>query len=50
MVKETIMCQDNNSAILLENNGKNYISKSTKPFNVRFLITNRIKQGELEVN
>ena len=44
------MYQDNQSAILLENNGKKSSSKWTRHINIRYyFITDRIKNGELEI-
>ena len=44
------MFQDNQSAILLENNGKKSSSKRTRHINIRYyFITDRIKNGELEI-
>ena len=49
-VKETIMYQDNKSAILMKKNGKFSSSKRTKHINVRyFFIKDRIQNGELKV-
>ena len=44
------MYQDNQSAILLENNGRASSSRRTKHLNIRyFFITDRIKKGELKI-
>ena len=44
------MFQDNQSAILLENNGKKSSSERTRHINIRYyFITDRIKNGELEI-
>ena len=44
------MFQDNQSAILLENNGKKSSSKRTRHINIRYyVITDRIKNDELQV-
>ena len=44
------MYQDNQSAILLENNGKRSSSKRTKHINIRyFFITDRIKNGKINM-
>ena len=44
------MYQDNQSAILLEKNGRASSSKKTKHLNIRyFFITDRIKKGELHI-
>ena len=44
------MYQDNQSAILLENNGGASISRRTKHLNIRyFSITDQIKKGELKI-
>ena len=49
-VKETIVGQDNRSAILLEKNGKASSGKRTKHLNIRyFFVTDRIKSKELSV-
>ena len=44
------MFQDNQSAILLENNGKKSSPKRTKHINIRYyFITDRIKNDELKI-
>ena len=44
------MYQDNQSAILLKNNGRSSSSRRTKNINIRyFFITDRIKKGELKI-
>ena len=44
------MYQDNQSVILLENNGRASSSRRTKHLNIRyFFITYRIKKGELKI-
>ena len=49
-VKRNIMFQDNKSCILLETNGKFSSSRRTKHIKNRyFLITDKIEQGDLEV-
>ena len=49
-IKSTIMYQYNQSAILLDNNGKRSSSKRTKHINIQyFFITDRIKNGELNI-
>jgi hypothetical protein len=49
-VKDTILYQDNKSAILLEKNGKKSSTKRTKHINVRyFFITDRVKANELSI-
>lgn len=49
-VKESIIYQDNQSAMLLEKNGKASSSKRTKHVAIRFFfITDRIKKGEVSV-
>ena len=49
-VKENLVFQDNQSAILLETNGMASSGKRTKHLNVRyFFVTDRINKGELEV-
>ena len=47
---ESLLFQDNRSAILLEKNGKASSSKRTKHINIRYyFITDRINNGELQV-
>ena len=47
-VNESIVCQDNKSAKLLEKNGKASSSKRTKHINIRYyFVTDRIRKGEL---
>ena len=42
--------QDNNSAILLEKNGKASSSKRTRAINIRyFMVTDLVKRGELDI-
>ena len=49
-VQENILYQDNQSAILLEKNGKASSSKRTKHIHICFFfVTDRIEQGELSV-
>jgi hypothetical protein len=49
-IKENIIYQDNQAAILLENNGKASSGKRTKHINARyFFVTDRISKGELAV-
>jgi hypothetical protein len=49
-VFDNILYQDNQSAILLEKNGKASSSKRTKHINIRyFFVTNRIANNELSV-
>ena len=49
-INSTIMYQDNQSAILLENNRKSSSSKRTKHLNIRcILITKQIKKGDLHI-
>jgi hypothetical protein len=49
-VTENIVYQDNQSAILLERNGKASSSKRTKHINIRyFFVTDRVKNQELTV-
>ena len=49
-INSTVMYQDNQSAILLENNGRSSSSRRTKHLNIRyFFITDRIKKGELRI-
>ena len=48
--KDTILYQDNKSAILLEKNGKKSSSKSTKHIAIRYyFITDRVKADELNI-
>jgi hypothetical protein len=48
--KDTIIYQDNMSAILLEKNGKHSSSKRTKHINVRyFFITDRVSNKEVTI-
>ena len=48
--ENTILFQDNKSAILLEKNGRKSSSKRTKHINMRYyFITDRIRNGELSV-
>ena len=49
-VFDNVVYQDNNSAILLEKNGKGSSSKRTRHINIRFFfITDRINAGELSI-
>ena len=49
-VTENIIFQDNNSAILLDNNGKSSSGNRTKNINIRYsFVTDRIKKGEFTV-
>jgi len=49
-VEDSILFQDNKSAILLEKNGKASSSKRTKHINIRyFFITDRVNKGELSL-
>ena len=49
-VKETVLLQDNTSAIQLENNGKWSSHKRTRHINIRyFFITDQIEKGVLKV-
>ena len=48
--KETVLYQDNQSAILLEKNGRKSSSKRTKHINLRYyFVTDRIASKELQV-
>ena len=50
LVKDNTLYQDNQSAMLLENNGRALSSKRTRHINVRyFFVTDRIKAKELNV-
>ena len=45
-----ILYQDNNSAILLENNGRKSIGKQSRALNVRyFFLTDQVQQGNLVI-
>ena len=49
-IDNNILCQDNKSTILLENNGKRSSSKRTRHFNIRyFFLTDQIEKGNLTV-
>jgi hypothetical protein len=49
-VRENIFFQDNQSAILLERNGKASSSKQTEHLNIHYsFVTDRIKKGDLSV-
>ena len=49
-VKQNILFQDNKSAMLLENNGKQSSSKRTRHLNIRyFFLTDQIEKGNMEV-
>ena len=49
-VTENIVFQDNQSAILLEKNGKASSSKRTKHINIRyFFVTDWVRNGELSI-
>ena len=49
-VHSTIMYQDNQSEIILDNNGRDSSSKRTKHLNIGyFFITDRIKKGDLYI-
>ena len=49
-IKDSVVLQDNQSAMLLEKNGKGSSSKRTRHINIRyFFINDRIKAGELKV-
>jgi hypothetical protein len=49
-VRDSVLYQDNKSAILLETNGKASSSKRTKHINIRyFFITDRIRKNEVSV-
>ena len=48
--KETILYQDNKSAILIDKNGKKSSSKRTKHIAIRYyFITDRLKDDELDI-
>ena len=49
-INSTIMYQDKQSAIILNNNGRASSSKRTKHLNIRYsFITDRIKKGDLHI-
>ena len=49
--EQTILNQDNTSAILLKKNGRESSGKNSRHINIRFFfIKDRIKNGDLEVN
>ena len=49
-VKDNVVYQDNQSAILLENNGKRLSSKNTKHIDIRyFFITDNIRRKQMRV-
>ena len=49
-ITNTIMYQENQSTILLENNGTRSSSKRTKHINIQYVfIKDRIKHGELNI-
>ena len=48
--EQTILYQDNTSAILLENNGRSSSGKSTRHIKIRYyFIKDRIESGDLEI-
>lgn len=49
-VQENVLAQDNQSAILLETNGKASSGKRTRHFNIRyFFVADRVSKGDLRV-
>ena len=49
-IKKNILCQDNQSTILLEQNGKRSSGECTQHLNVCcFFLTNQIKQGNMNI-
>ena len=47
-IKQNIVYQDNQSAIILDNNGKKSSGKRTRALNVRyFMVTDQVKKGHL---
>ena len=51
MVKDNVLYQDNQSAILLEKNGRGSSGKRTRHINIRyFFVTDRVGKGELRVS
>ncbi len=50
-IDNTLVYQDNQSAILLKTNGKHSSGKRTRHMNIRyFFITDRIKRGEMSMS
>jgi hypothetical protein len=49
-IVQNILCQDNKSTILLENNGKRSLSKRTCALNIRyFFLTDEVEKGNLSI-
>jgi hypothetical protein len=49
-VKDNVVYQDNQSAILLERNGRASSGRRTRHVNIRyFFVTDRVKNGELRI-
>jgi hypothetical protein len=49
-VTDNVVYQDNQSAILLERNGRASIGRRTRHVNIRyFLVADRVKNGELKI-
>lgn len=49
-VKKNVLCQDNKSAILLEENGKRSSGERTRALNIRcFFLTDQIEKGNLDI-
>lgn len=49
-VQKSVVLQDNNSVILLENNARDSGSKRTRHINIRYyFITDHVKAGEVQV-
>ena len=50
LIDENIVYQDNQSAILLENNGKKSSSKRTRHLNIRyFMVTDQVEKGNITI-
>jgi hypothetical protein len=49
-IVQNILCQDNKSTILLEENGKRSSSKRTRALNIRyFFLTDQVEKGNLSI-
>jgi hypothetical protein len=48
-IKDNVVYQDKQSAILLERNGHASSGRRSWPINICYFLTDRIKQGELRV-
>ena len=50
IIKKNIIYQDNNSAILLETNGKQSVGKRSRALNIRyFFVTDQVEKGNAVV-